>query len=154
MSYWNKSLYREMLTARVNSMLTDLTNEVDKLSVAYTAFSNLRYQSISNSPSISVIRSIAEKYQTVIDGFMTAADYDAADCRALLGYIGEEEEDLIFGELHGNWEVAKQNRDNTQSELNTYQRNSTYTTSYTDYDALGNEITITEDHYPDPIIEN
>ncbi len=105
----------------------DLLNEKDKLSAADTAFSNLSNQSKSKSPSISVICGIAEKYQIIIDGFITAADYDAGDCRKLLGYISEEPEDLIFGELHGNWEVAKQNRDNEESAKNTYIRDNTYT---------------------------
>ena len=127
MSYWNKSLYRDRLTARTNSMLTDLSNEMDKLSAAGTAFRALRYQSKSKSPSISVICGIAEKYQIIIDGFITAADYDAVDCRKLLGYISEEPEDLIFGELYGNWEVAKQNRDNEESAKNKYISDNTYT---------------------------
>ena len=87
MSYWNKSLHREMLTARTNSLLTDLTNETEKLTAANTAFSDLAIQAISKSPSISVIRGIAGKYQAVIDGFMTSVDYDKLDCRTLLGYI-------------------------------------------------------------------
>ena len=152
MSYWNKSLKRDLLTNRTNTLLADLTSEMEKLSAAELAFGNLAAQALSNSASINVIRSIAFKYKSVVNGFKTAAEYDAIDCRTLLGYIGEEEEDLIFGELYGNWEVAKQNRDNTQSELDTYKRDSTYTTSYTDYDALGNEITITENHYPDPYV--
>ena len=122
MSYWNKSLKRDLLTNRTNTLLADLTSEADKLSDADTAFINLEYQALSNSLSISVIQSIAAKYRTVVDGFMTAADYDSVDCRTLLGYISEESEDLIFGELHGNWEVAKQDRDNTQSELDTYRK--------------------------------
>ncbi len=127
MSYWNKSLHRAMLTARTNSMLSDLLNEIEKLSAADKAFRALRYQSKSKSPSIRVICDIAEKYQTIIEGFITAADYDAVDCRTLLGYISEEPEDLIFGELYGNWEVAKQNRDKEEAAKNTYIREHTGT---------------------------
>lgn len=122
MSYWDKSLYCEMLTERTNNLLTDLTNEGEKLSVAYTAFGDLENNSISYSPSIYVIRNIAGKYQSVIDGFITAVDYDMVDCNKLLGYISEEPEDLSFGELHGQWEVAKQNRDNEEAAKNKYIR--------------------------------
>lgn len=117
MGYWNKSLYRDSLTARTNNMLTDLNLEVSRLSLADTAFSDLEYQSLSSSPSISVVRSIAGKYRTVLDGFMTAIDYDSADCHTLLGYISNEPEDLIFGELYGQYEVAKQNRDRAAEEF-------------------------------------
>lgn len=115
MSYWNKSLKRDLLTNRTNTLLADLTSEIEKLDIGHTKFGNLAYQSISNSPSISVIKNIALKYRAVICGFKTAAEYDAIDCRTLLGYIAEEPEDLIFGELYGNWEVAKQNRDNEEA---------------------------------------
>lgn len=117
MGYWNKSLYRDSLTARTNNMLTDLNLEVFRLSSADTAFSDLAYNMISTSPSVKVIQGIAQKYQSVVDGFMTAADYDAVDCHTLLGYISNEPEDLIFGELYGQYEVAKQNRDNAATSL-------------------------------------
>ncbi len=122
MSYWNKSLKRDLLTNRTNTLLADLTSEADKLSDADTAFINLEYQALSNSLSISVIQSIAAKYRTVVDGFMTAADYDMVDCNKLLGYISAEEEDLIFGELYGQWQVAKEKKEKAESDLNNYQR--------------------------------
>ena len=110
-----------------NNLLSDLTSEYEKLSAAELAFGDLAVQAVSNSTSINVIRSIAFKYKSVVNGFKTAAEYDAIDCRTLLGYIGEEEEDLIFGELHGKWEVAKQNRDNEELAKNAYIRDNSGT---------------------------
>lgn len=149
MSYWNKSLHRGTLATRTTNLLADLSSEKEKLLAANTAFGNLACQVKSNSPSVSVIRSVAFKYTNVIDGFIAATEYDISDCFKLLGYITLETEDLIFGELHGNWEVAKERRDKKQTELDTYKRNSTYTTTYTTY-IMGEEVVITENHYPDP----
>ena len=151
MSYWNKSLYRATLATRTANLLTDLTNEKEKLTAANTAFGELAYQSISNSPSVSVIENIALKYRAVVYGFMTAADYDMADCRKLLGYIGAETEDLIFGELHGQWEVAKEKRDKKQAELEKYKRDSTYSVSTTVY-ICGIPTTVTVDFHPNEYI--
>ena len=151
MSYWNKSLKRDLLTNRTNTLLADLTSEADKLSDADTAFINLEYQALSNSLSISVIQSIAAKYRTVVDGFMTAADYDMVDCNKLLGYIAEEPEDLSFGELHGQWEVAKQNRDNAESAKNKYIREHSGTKSV--WELILDVLTlVTVAINPDPLI--